>query len=144
MQSLARRYEKASLSWRPGQQAQWGDSTGLVKSCPPTRSWYTRPSNWKESILFDLNCRWVTFYAVWMNEIFSSGFICVYFSLMIGSEASATLQNYVCGCFKKLCVWSLISLKLSHCLAISLLSYTCPSTSCTWEMYTDVKEDPKN
>lgn len=45
---------------------------------------------------------------------------------MIGSEASATLQKYLCGCLKKkkkkLCVWSLISLKLSHCLAINLLS----------------------
>lgn len=47
---------------------------------------------------------------------------------MIGSEPSATLQKYLCGCFKKLSVWSLTSLKLLHCLAISLLSYTCPST----------------
>lgn len=41
---------------------------------------------------------------------------------------------------KNVCVWSLISLKLSPCLAISLLLYACPSTSCTWEVCTDVKE----
>lgn len=45
---------------------------------------------------------------------------------MIGSEASATTPEIFVRLLlkkkKKLCVWSLISLKLSHCLAINLLS----------------------
>lgn len=59
-------------------------------------------------------------------------FLCIFLWWMIGSKASATLQKYLCGCFKTkknqnkktttVCLVTSFSKILSHCLAISLLS----------------------
>lgn len=95
-------------------------------------------------MVFELNPKCITYRLDgWTIFLFSfwSLFVCIFLSWVNDYKASATFQEHLCSCFKKkVYVWSLISLKLSHCLAISLLLYTCPSTLCTWEMWTDVKE----
>lgn len=53
-------------------------------------------------------------------KFFSCWISLILLSRMNDSEASATLRENLCDClFLKVCVWSLISLKLSPCLAIS-------------------------
>lgn len=137
MQSLAKRYETASLSWRLGEARQTeGKVKALWNHLCRTRAESRRPSNWKEYIIFYLNLLWVTFYAVWMNELFSSRlvlFVC-YFSLMNAWlwGLCHTPEIFVQLLLQIVCL--VTSLKLSHCLAISPLSYTCPSTLYTREM----------
>lgn len=80
-------------------------------------------------MVFELNPKCITYRLDgWTIFLFSfwSLFVCIFLSWVNDYKASATFQEHLCSCFKKkkVYVWSLISLKLSHCLAISLLLYT--------------------
>lgn len=67
-------------------------------------------------MVFELNLKCIAYRLDGWSIFSYILFICIFLSWMNDYKASATLQEYLCDCFKKkggVCVWSLISLKLS-------------------------------